>query len=92
QVRELGFKPYLAPALSSGAMSVIRTLRGQWHYSSIYLGEPVKQTGDGAAANGAFLGVKNRICGLRLEYEDLQLPEKLYARIETAYENLCRIR
>ena len=29
---------------------------------------------------------------LQLEYEDLQLPDKLYARIETAYENLCRIR
>ena len=92
QVRELGFKPYLAPALSSGAMSVIRTLRGQWHYSSIYLGGAVEQAGDGVAAKGAFLGVKNRICGLQLEYEDLQLPEKLYARIETAYENLCRIR
>ncbi|MDD6816078.1 MAG: hypothetical protein PUE84_06500, partial [Firmicutes bacterium] len=85
-------KPYLAPALSSGAMSVIRTLRGQWHYSSIYLGGAVEQAGDGVAAKGAFLGVKNRICGLQLEYEDLQLPDKLYARIETAYENLCRIR
>ena len=92
QVRELGFKPYLAPALSSGAMSVIRALRGQWHYSSIYLGGAVEQAGNGVAAKGAFLGVKNRICGLQLEYEDLQLPDKLYARIETAYVNLCRIR
>ena len=33
RMRELGFKPYIAPALSSGALS----LRGQWHCSSTYL-------------------------------------------------------
>ena len=91
-VRDLGYKPYIAPALSSAALSIILTLRGQWHYSSIYLGGAVEQAGNGVAAKGAFLGVKNRICGLQLEYEDLQLPDKLYARIETAYVNLCRIR
>lgn len=93
-VRELGFKPYLAPALSSGAMSVIRTLRGQWHYSSIYLGQEPEPDTDGTSqwtAEGAFLGVKNRIDGMRLEYEDLELPEELFARIRTAYGNLCRI-
>lgn len=112
RVRDLGFKPYLAPALSSGAMSVIRTLQGKWHYSSIYLGsgpagqQPCEksaeqrpggsspawqQPGGGPAAKGAFLGVKNRITGTGLVYEDLELPEALYERIRTAYENLCRI-
>ena len=82
EVRKLGFKPYLAPALSSGAMSVIRMLQGKWHYSSIYFGKKEK---------GAFLGTANRVRGERLEYEDLLLPEELYVRIETAYQNLCRI-
>ena len=94
EVRELGFKPYLAPAISSGAMSVLRTLRGQWHYSSVYVGEAVQTAADGtAAAQGAFLGVKNRIMddGRTLEYEDVPLPEALYERIRTAYDNLCRI-
>lgn len=100
RVRDLGFKPYLAPALSSGAMSVIRTLQGKWHYSSIYLGSgpaeqpddgSTEQPGGGPAAKGAFLGVKNRITGTGLVYEDLELPEALYERIRTAYENLCRI-
>jgi len=86
-VRELGFKPYLAPALSSGAMSVLKTLRGQWHYSSLYLGER------GGEFCGAFLGIRNRVGqdGISLEYEDLELPEALYERIKTAYVNLCRI-
>ena len=30
-VRDLGYKPYIAPALSSAALSIILTLRGQWH-------------------------------------------------------------
>lgn len=92
EVRELGFKPYLAPAISSGAMSVLRALRGQWHYSSVYLGEPVQKDEDGTrTAQGAFLGVKNRIDGMKLEYEDLMLPLPLYERIKHAYDNLCGI-
>jgi len=34
EVRKTGFKPYIAPALSSGAISIIYTLSGKWHYSS----------------------------------------------------------
>ena len=39
EVRALGYKPYLAPALSSAALSILLTLRGAWHYGSLYLGE-----------------------------------------------------
>ena len=52
KVRELGFKPYIAPALSSGAISLLLTLRGEWNYSSVYMGK---------GTEGAFLGIKNRI-------------------------------
>ena len=84
KVRELGFKPYIAPALSSGAISLILTLRGEWNYSSIYLGK---------GAEGAFLGIRNRIdCSSgRIIVEDLPLPERLYERIERAYRNLWEI-
>ena len=84
KVRELGFKPYIAPALSSGAISLILTLQGEWNYSSVYLGK---------GAEGAFLGIRNRIdCSSgRIIVEDLPLPEKLYNRIEKAYGNLCEI-
>lgn len=84
KVRELGFKPYIAPALSSGAISLILTMRGEWNYSSIYLGK---------GAEGAFLGIRNRIdCSSgRITVEDLPLPERLYERIERAYRNLWEI-
>ena len=84
KVRELGFKPYIAPALSSGAISLILTLQGEWNYSSVYLGK---------GAEGAFLGIRNRIDfnSGRVLVEDLPLPEKLYERIEKAYRNLCEI-
>lgn len=84
KVRELGFKPYLAPALSSGAVSLILTLCGQWNYSSVYLGN---------GWEGAFMGIKNRIdpeSGLVI-LEDLPLPQSLYERIEKAYRNLCAL-
>lgn len=81
-VRELGFKPYLAPAISSGAASLLLTLAGEWHYSSVYLG---------CGSEGAFLGIKNRICRGEVQIEDLPLPQKLYARIEKAYRNLCAL-
>ena len=83
RVRELGFKPYIAPALSSAAISILLTLRGEWHYGSVYLGSREK---------GAFLGVKNRLTANGFEYEDIALPEALYTRIFRAYTNLCEIR
>ena len=82
RVREAGFKPYLAPAFSSGAISLILTLRGQWNYSSIYIGDEKR---------GAFLGIKNRIEGTDVIYEDLLLPDELFERIRNAHDNLCEI-
>lgn len=82
EMRELGFKPYIAPALSSGAISLLLTLTGDWNYSSVYLGK---------GTEGAFLGIKNRIGKGAIEIENLPLPEKLYGRILKAYRNLCLI-
>ncbi len=82
KVRELGFKPYLAPAFSSGAISLLLSLTGAWHYSSVYLGEGKK---------GAFLGIKNKIEADKVVIEDLPLPQELYERIELAYRNLCEL-
>ena len=78
KTRELGYKPYIAPALSSGAIALLLTLRGEWHYSSTYLG-------------GVFLGAKNRMTQTGTELESLALPEALYRRIEKAYRELEKI-
>lgn len=82
QIRNIGFKPYIAPAISSGAISLILTLAQQWHYSSVYLGN---------TDYGAFLGIKNRITGSKTEIEDIPLPINLYNRIKCAYDNLCKL-
>lgn len=78
RTRELGFKPYVAPAISSAALSLLLTLRGEWHYSSNFLG-------------GVYMGCKNRTTAWGLEMEALPLPKALYARIEKAYQSLGAI-
>lgn len=37
-IRGFGYKPYIAPALSSAAIALVDLLRGKWHYSSQYVG------------------------------------------------------
>lgn len=81
-VRDLGYKPYIAPALSSAALSIILTLRGQWHYGSVYLGD---------ASKGAFFGVKNRFAGGQVTYEDVCACPALYERWKRAYTALSRL-
>ncbi len=82
RTRELGFKPYIAPALSSGAISILKTLRGDWNYSSVYSGN---------GSEGAFLGVKNRRSTDGIEVEDPVLPQALFKRIENARNNLKKL-
>lgn len=81
-VRDLGYKPYLAPALSSAALSILQTLRGKWQYSSLYLGD---------ARGGAFFGLKNKLEKGQAVYEDACLPPALYERLKKAYLNLYRL-
>lgn len=77
-MRKIGFKPFIAPAYSSGAISLILMLRGQWHCGSVFLG-------------GIFMGVKNRYTRYGLETEILPLPDALYDRILTAQDHLKEI-
>ena len=78
QMRELGFKPYIAPALSSGALSLLLCLRGQWHCSSTYLG-------------GVFMGARNRVTAAGTELERLPLPRQLQDRLQTTMDRLRAI-
>jgi len=81
-VRELGYKPYIAPAMSSAAFSILLTLQGKWHYGSVYLGDKTQ---------GAYFGVRNRYTAQGLEYENLTVPTELFARLQKAYANLCKL-
>ncbi len=75
EVRSAGFKPYVAPALSSGAISLLCTIRGQWHYSAVSFG-------------GMFMGCKNRLVQGIQETECLDLPDALKERIRSTCEIL----
>lgn len=68
RIRDLGFKPYVAPAVSSGAMQLLLTLRGQWHCGSVCLG-------------GVWFGLRSRFTPAGLEIETLSLPQRLYDRL-----------
>ena len=78
EVRKTGFKPYIAPALSSGAISIILTLEGKFHYSSNYLG-------------GVFMGAKNRNLPSGLEIEKINMPRELFERIKHTYIELQKL-
>ena len=79
KMRDLGFKPYVAPALSSGALSLLLTLRGEWHCGSVFL-------------DGVYMGCKNRYTSAGLETELLpSIPDALFAHIGDAANLLKEI-
>ncbi len=79
EVRSLGFKPYIAPALSSGAFSIIATIKSQWHYSATFIG-------------GAFMGSRNRLLTSGVELETYEnMPLLLFNRLEKTYNKLLSL-
>ncbi len=75
RIRDLGFKPYVAPAVSSGAMQLLLALRGEWHCGSVNLG-------------GVWFGCRNRFTPYGLELETLELPDGLFARLRETERTL----
>ena len=78
EVRKTGFKPYVAPALSSGSYPLIATMSGKWHYSATFMG-------------GVFMGAKNRLLKSGTEIERLDLPVILVEKIKESYKELGNI-
>ena len=78
RIRDLGFKPYVAPAVSSGAMQLLLTLRGDWHCGSVNIG-------------GIWFGTRNRFTPYGLEVENLSLPDSLFARLRETEAALHQI-
>ena len=75
EVRALGFKPYLAPAMSSAVLSLLALLAGEWHYSAAYLG-------------GVYFGALNRLTPEGTVWEETPLADALYERLAAAYAHL----
>ena len=74
-VRALGFKPYIAPGLSSAAVSVLRMLRGEWHDAAVPLG-------------GAYFGCRARLTQAGAEQRREALHPELCQRISESYRKL----
>lgn len=74
-VRALGYKPYLAPGLSSAAISILRLVRGQTYHAAVPL-------------DGAYFGCVGRMTrqGLAIEREDI--CPALMRRIAAAHRAL----
>ncbi|MCQ4922743.1 lactate dehydrogenase [Tissierella carlieri] len=78
EVREFGYKPFVAPSISSGALSLIATIKGDWFYGSTYMRE-------------VYMGAKCRLLPSGIEVEQLNLPESLVNRLEETYSKLAAI-
>jgi malate/lactate dehydrogenase len=75
EVRAVGYKPFIAPALSSAALSIINTMKGNYNYSSVFVG-------------GVYYGCKNRLVGRRIEIDQIDYSEEIYQLIETSYQKV----
>lgn len=78
EVRGFGYKPFVAPSLSSGALSLIATIQGNWFYGSTYINE-------------VYMGSKCRLLPSGIEVEQLEFPDILFNKIEETYNNLAKI-
>lgn len=75
KMRAIGHKPYIAPAVASGAISLVKTLKGEMHYSCI-------------SFNGFYYGCLNQRVGGMDVVERLDSDPALIARIKSSAEEL----
>ena len=78
EIRALGFKPFVAPSLSSGALSILATINGDYFYGSTYMGD-------------IYMGSKCRLTKSGIEIEQLKLPEVLKKKLEETHQRLRSI-
>ena len=75
EVRSYGYKPYIAPGLSSAAVSVLRALRGEWHDAAVPLG-------------GVYFGCRSRMTSLGAEQQREAIHPELLERLEESDRQL----
>ena len=74
-VRELGFKPYIAPALSSGAIAILSRIKGEYHYSCVFIDD-------------AYFGIKNKYSKNGLNIERNVMNDELFEKIKDTHTQL----
>lgn len=75
EMRGIGYKPYVAPALSSGAISIVQTLTGQAHFSATYV-------------DGIYWGTRNKWQANGTHYEPIELTPQTLDRVLGSYHQL----
>lgn len=75
EIRKLGYKPYIAPGLSSAAVSLLRAARGDWHDAAVPLG-------------GAYFGCRTRLGANGTEILREPLDARLFERVSDSYNRL----
>lgn len=74
-VRKTGFKPYIAPALSSACTQILRAVSGKSFEAAI-------------ALDGAYMGCRARLTDNGLLPERADMPPALIARVQESYDAL----
>ncbi|SFI17108.1 lactate/malate dehydrogenase, NAD binding domain [Tindallia magadiensis] len=77
-VRKAGYKPYIAPALSSGCYSLIAAINGSWHYSTVFLG-------------GVYFGCRNYVSSYGNFWESYSLPDDVFTELQNTWRKLDEI-
>lgn len=75
EVRALGFKPYIAPAISSAALSILSLLRGEEFHGAVPMG-------------GVYFGCVSRMTALGTVVRGEELRPELKARLRAAWAEL----
>lgn len=75
EMRALGFKPYVAPAISSGAYSIVTFLSGESQYTAHFV-------------EGVYWGARNQLMDYGVEIEHIKLSSGLRDRVKKSYEKL----
>ena len=74
-VRKTGYKPFVAPALSSGCFSILAAITGEEHYSTIFLG-------------GVYFGCRNWLQPLGPAWETYILPKSVFETLQNTWRKL----
>ena len=74
-IRALGYKPYIAPGVSSVGLTIPEVIKGNWNDSARCL-------------NGVFFGARNQMTPSGTKWEKEPLPDELYYRLKESYRAL----
>ena len=75
KIRDLGYKPYIAPALSSAAASILQLLRGQEHYGAVPIG-------------ATYFGCRSKMTPLGLCLSREKMHPELFKKLQDVYQAL----